>query len=159
MVSAKGWNGSVSFDGRFVTIRRNTIVGRFTMGRSDKRIPVVQVTALQLKLANVVTNGFIQFSFSGAEERNDRRRQRIAGASTDENTVMFLPWHNEAFLKVREQIEEAMAGAGDIADTVVESTGMDDPAARLRRLADLYDLNLLTAQEYADKRAEVLRRM
>lgn len=160
MSLATGWNGSVSFDGRFVTIRRNTIVGRLTMGRSDKRIPVGQLTAVQLKAANVVSNGFVQFSFSGAEERNDTRLHRVANAANDENSVVFLPWHNAAFNALRDEIEQAMA-RGASPDDHPEPTAHTpaDPRAVLEQLAGMFDAGLLSAEEYATKKAEVLRRL
>lgn len=157
-MTAKGWNGSVSFDGQMVTIRRDTLVGRFTMGRSEKRVPVASLTAVQLRRANVVVNGFIQFSFPGAEERNDTRRRSASGAARDENTVVFLPWHNDRFARVREAIEAAMT-EGSAARVEQAAPATHDPRAVLVQLEAMFNDGLLSADEYRAKKAEVLARM
>jgi hypothetical protein len=38
MISAKGHNGTVHFDGRFVTIERKGLFARASVGKGDKRI-------------------------------------------------------------------------------------------------------------------------
>jgi hypothetical protein len=60
-VEAKGVNGTVEFDGDFVTIKRTGTLARMTVGKGDKRIPVAQITAVQWKPPSALIRGFISF--------------------------------------------------------------------------------------------------
>jgi hypothetical protein len=46
-VTAKGKTGEVSFDGRFVTIRRKRVLAQLAVGAGEKRIAVRSITAVQ----------------------------------------------------------------------------------------------------------------
>ena len=46
-LAVKGVNGQVSFDGDFVTIKREGFAARATIGKGDKRLPVSSITAVQ----------------------------------------------------------------------------------------------------------------
>ena len=44
-------------------------------------------------------------------------------------------------------------------DSPAADTESDDAAARLKKLKELYDRRLITAEEYESKREEILRRL
>jgi hypothetical protein len=43
----QGRNGTVIFDGQFVTIQRTGFMARATLGKGEKRIPVASITAVE----------------------------------------------------------------------------------------------------------------
>ncbi|WP_405467508.1 DUF4429 domain-containing protein [Streptomyces canus] len=104
----------VSFDGRFVTVSQRGFARLFA-GRSEKRIPVSQITSVDVKpptgpLTGILP-GWIRFTTAGSP---DAARagfgSRGYNARHDENTVMIpgkkaLP----QFLALRDTIEEAIS--------------------------------------------------
>lgn len=111
LVTAKGYNGQASFDGRFVTITRNGFVARSTVGKGEKRIPLKSLTAVQWKPATHLARGYIQFTIAGGVERRSRFGRATKDALNDENSVVFPPRHQEAFQALRDAVEEAIAEA------------------------------------------------
>ncbi|KUN75393.1 DUF4429 domain-containing protein [Streptomyces griseoruber] len=106
----------VSFDGRFVTVSQRGLARLFA-GRSEKRIPVSQITSVDLKpptgpLTGILP-GWIRFTTAGSP--NAARAgfgSRGYNARHDENTVIIpgkkaLP----QFLALRDTVEEAISGA------------------------------------------------
>jgi hypothetical protein len=124
-ITAKGLTGEVSFDGQFITITRNgwlararadTAMGRLFGDKGEKRIPVQSITAVQWKPANIMSNGFIQFTLAGGIERTGRFRKARKEAVTDENSVVFLVGRQAAaFEQVRNAVEQAIAARGAVA--------------------------------------------
>ncbi|MDQ6933911.1 MAG: DUF4429 domain-containing protein [Actinomycetota bacterium] len=88
VLSAKGHNGTVTFDGTFVTISRKGFLARASVGKGDKRIPVGSITSVQWKPPGAAVNGFIAFSLGGGNERQSRFGHQTAGAAHDENSVI-----------------------------------------------------------------------
>jgi hypothetical protein len=62
MISAKGHNGTVHFDGRFVTIERTGFLARASVGKGTKRIPITSIQAIQWKPPGMLVNGYIEFT-------------------------------------------------------------------------------------------------
>ena len=48
-LQVRGHNGTVTYDGQFVTIARTGFLARATVGKGEKRIPLRHITAVQLK--------------------------------------------------------------------------------------------------------------
>ncbi len=151
----KGVNGTVSFDGTFVTIKRTGPIGRFWLGKGEKRIPLNQIVAVQWKQPGFV-NGFIAFTITGAiETRAGFGRQTIAAATKDENAVIVNQGQASDFQKLREAIEEAIAtrahspGGGT-------SSAAPSMADELAKLADLKNKGVLSEEEFAAQKARLL---
>lgn len=99
-ITAKGVTGTVAFDGRMVTINR---------GKSEKRIPVAQVAAVQFKAASLTTRGFIQFTIPGGNEKTRRGGlSSTIDAAKDENSVLFKRSQEADFQAVRNAVEAAL---------------------------------------------------
>ncbi len=82
-VSAKGYNGTVTFDGTSVTISRTGFIAISTKGHSDKRIPLSRISAVQWKPATRLNNGYISFSLSGGSEKQSKLGRNIQRAMDD----------------------------------------------------------------------------
>jgi hypothetical protein len=107
-MEAKGHNGSVSFDGRLVTIKRSGL-GRLTQAKNDKVIPLRQISAVQLKPAGMLTNGFIEFSIGGGSERGSAAGSATVNAASNENAVLFTKKQAAEFAALRDAVNQALA--------------------------------------------------
>lgn len=107
MVSAKGTNGTITFDGRVITIDRKGFIARSTVGKGTKAIPVTNVIAVQWKPAGL-TAGAISFTIAGGNEVRSRFGRQSTDAMRDENSVAFHRNRQAAFELIRSAIEEAV---------------------------------------------------
>lgn len=110
MITAKGHTGTVSFDGRMVTISHEGMAARLAHGQGEKRIPLRSITAVQWKEPAALTNGFVSFSLAGAVEANRQKGGRTVAAVQDENSVVFTKGQREQMHALKVAIEDALAG-------------------------------------------------
>lgn len=148
---AKGYTGTVEFDGQFVTIKR-TGMARFTIGKGDKRFHVRNVSAVQLKPAGPMVNGFIQFTIPGGNEQRSRFGSQTHNAARDENSVIFTRKQQPAFEQLRSAVEAAIAGSGQL-QPVQPQNGL---AGQLQELARLHQSGVLSDAEFGAAKARLL---
>jgi len=108
-ITAKGHNGTVHFDGKFVTIERTGGLARLSVGKGEKRIPVKSITAVQWKPPGVLTNGYIEFTVTGGNEARSRAGVATAQAVANENAVLVTRKQADDFLALRRAVEDAIA--------------------------------------------------
>jgi Domain of unknown function (DUF4429) len=106
-IVVKGTNGTVSFDGRIVTITR-TGVARMTVGGGEKRIPIGSVTAVQWKAPSMFTRGYMALSVHGETAVRSRAGRQVIDAGKDENAVLFGKKQLADFTALRDRIEAAI---------------------------------------------------
>jgi uncharacterized protein DUF2510/uncharacterized protein DUF4429 len=111
MISARGHNGTVHFDGQFVSIERTGFVARSTVGRSEKRIPLRSIQAVQWKPPGSMIHGYIEFTIAGGREFQARRSLLINEAAGNENAVVVRKSQAPAFEALRNAVEAALAGS------------------------------------------------
>ena len=157
-MEAKGRNGTVGFDGALVSIVRSGFIARTTTGKGEKRLPIGQISAVQVKPASSLVHGYISFSMPGGAEKQATFGSQTYDAYQDENAVVFTKKQQPAFLDLREEVEQALVALHTPAEKGTAVAG-DDPASQLRRLTDLRDEGLITPEEFAQKRAEIIDRM
>lgn len=157
-IEVKGYNGTVIFDGRSITILRKGFLARSTIGKGEKQIPLAHVTAVQFKPAGPIMNGFIQFTVGGGNEPRSRAGSQTHTAVRDENSVIFHYAQRKAFEELRDAVKAALIE--------YHHTGgppqAPAPAAipeQIKQLADLHDAGALTDAEFQAKKAELLGRM
>ena len=109
-IFAKGVNGTVTFDGRFVTIARTGLAARGTIGKGVKRFPVTSIVAIQWKPPGLGVHGFVAFTLPGGMERTSRFGSQSFDAAKDENAVLVAKGQQKKFLALRDAVEAAMAG-------------------------------------------------
>jgi len=56
-----GPNGTLTFDGDWISITRTGALARMSVGNGEKRILVNSITAVQWKSPGALVNGFIAF--------------------------------------------------------------------------------------------------
>ncbi|WP_448222463.1 DUF4429 domain-containing protein [Gordonia iterans] len=100
---AKGYNGTVEFDGRAVVIRREGAIARMSQGSGTKMIPLSSITAVQWKQPGRVTNGYIEFTVPGGREVRGTSKN-----ASNENAVIVTRKQAEDFLALRAAVESAI---------------------------------------------------
>jgi len=149
---AKGINGQIAFDGAIVTITREGFMGRTTHGRSAKSLAAKSIGSVQYKRATSLVNGWVQFSVSGESAIRERLGSKHQDLSKDENAILFRKSALADFDAVVAAIREAQ-GAFSV------GAAIPDAADQIGKLAALRDSGVLTEEEFAAKKAELLSRM
>src|SRR6266542_65967 len=150
-VYAKGHNGQVTVDpdSGWVTIARKGL-GRLGHSKGDQRIPIRSITAVQMRPAGPIANGFIRFTVPGAPGH----RGGLSNAGSDEYAVIFTRKHQAEFDEVRATVERVIGG--------VNATAPQPPAAppsiaeQLAHLGRLHAQGVLDDAEFATAKAQLL---
>lgn len=159
-VLAIGVGGYCAFDGQFVTIQHVGALGRMTVGKGVKRVPLASISAVQIKPAGAVMSGFIQFTLPGSNERRSEFGKQTSDAAGDENSIVFTRDQEAVFLAFRDAVEQAIAVRHSPAVSAApvpapHPTVLD----QIAQLAGLRDAGVLTAAEFDAKKAELLSRL
>lgn len=152
-MEAVGYGGVVTFDGHFITIRHKGL-GRFVVGKGEKRIPVASITSVQLKPAGPLVNGFIQFSLPGGVERRSSFGKQTADAVHDENSVVFTRKQQPQFEALLAEIEAAVVARSRPAPNQAPAAG--GLADQLTQLSQLYTAGALSEREFLAAKARLL---
>ena len=146
-IYAKGVNGQVTVDtdSGWVTIARKGL-GRLGHSKGDHRIPIRQITAVQMRPAGPLANGFIRFTIPGAPSL----RGGLQDATKDEYAVVFTRKHQPEFDAVRATVEQVI---GTPAPTAAPAAGLGD---RLTQLAALHAQGALSDAEYQAAKAHAI---
>ena len=155
-MEVKGHNGTVDFDGDFVTIKRTGFLARASIGKGEKRIPLSSITAVQWKPAGPMMNGFISFTLGGGNETRSRFGSQTSDAVKDENSVIFIKKQMPDFEALRSQVEEAIAARYRPS---APAPAAPDHLSQLKQLGELRDAGILSEEEFAAKKAEILGRL
>lgn len=144
---AKGHNGQIAIEGDWLIIYRKGL-GRAGHSKGDRRIPLKNITAVQMRPGGALANGFIRFSVPGTPEL----RGGLKDATRDENAVIFTKWQQEAFESIRAAIEAYIGGDRMVAP----SQGSGSVADELAKLAQLRDSGVLTDAEFTEQKSRLL---
>lgn len=155
----QGNNGSVTFDGTWVTIERAvdalTVLNQGLAG--TKRIPVSNILSVQFREPGL-TVGYIQFATAAGESRKASGgllRGALSQAVQDENSVLFGQESLGKFNGLRVAVENAISakGAGSISQTV---TSGESRLNQLTSLAELFEKGFLTKDEFEVEKKKLL---
>ncbi|ACL42281.1 hypothetical protein Achl_4330 (plasmid) [Pseudarthrobacter chlorophenolicus A6] len=155
---AVGVGGYCAFDGQFLTIQHVGALGRLSVGKGVKRVPLASISAVQIKPAGAVMSGFIQFTLPGSNERRSEFGKQTFDAAGDENSIVFIRDQEPAFLAFRDVLEQAIAARHS---PVAAAAPAPAPTVldQIAQLAGLRDAGVLTAEEFDAKKAELLSRL
>lgn len=104
---AFGSNGQIRLTRNRVIISRKGFWGFMSQGLSgDKEIPINRITAVQFKLPDNLTKGYLQLSIQGGIES----RGGVFNAANDENTVLFESDHQADFEEIKRYIDSVIDG-------------------------------------------------
>lgn len=143
---ADGSNGSIEVVGDSIVIRRKGFANLLTQGvQGDKQVPIRNITAVQFRSAGSMMAGLIQFTLVGGREF----RGGMLEATKDENAVMFTREQEEAFVALRDYIQQCISAPTGI------SVG-SSPVEEFERLAALHEKGHLTAEEFSEAKKRAL---
>jgi hypothetical protein len=151
---AKGVNGQITISGDWMTIGRKGL-GRLGHSKGERRIPLASITAVQMRPAGPLANGFLRVTIPGSPER----RGGLNDATSDENAVIFTKKHADEFAAVQTYIETYIANriAAHHQPQQVVHQAAPDVADQIRKLASLRDDGILTEEEFQTKKAALLQ--
>jgi hypothetical protein len=150
-LSTKGVNGQVVIDGDWLTIERKGFFGRVGHAKGDRRIPLGSITAVQVRPAGGFANGFIRFTVPGSPEL----KGGLQNATKDENAVIFNKKQAEEFEQLRKTVEDYISARQQGSTRPPEA----DIPAQIEKLGKLRDQGLITAEEFEEKKDELLARL
>jgi Short C-terminal domain len=148
---AKGSGGQLVVTPQKVIIQRKGLLGVMQQ-RGDKEIRLDQISAIQLKKPGL-TAGFCRLSFVGGQEG---KAPTAFGAADDQNAILIQHGQYGEFEQAKaliEQYQQAMAQA-QRAPVVVQAPV--SAADELEKLAALRDRGILSEEEFAAKKRQIL---
>lgn len=149
--TAKGVNGQLIVTPIKVTIQRKGLLG-VMMQQGHKEIRLDQISAVQLKKPGL-TRGFIRISFLGGQES---KRGTVYNAASDENAIVIAAGQTKQFEQAKaliEQYQQAALSARDVPQVMAPPPSAAD---ELAKLAALRDQGVLTEDEFAVKKRQIL---
>ncbi|QDG90903.1 DUF4429 domain-containing protein [Pseudarthrobacter sp. NIBRBAC000502770] len=158
-VLAVGVAGYCAFDGQFVTIQHVGALGRMTVGKGAKRVPLASITGVQIKPAGPLVNGFIQFTLPGGNERRSSFGRQTTDAASDENSIVFNRSQEASFLAFRDAVEQAITARHNPATPATTAATAPSILDQIAQMASLRDAGVLTDEEFEAKKAELLKRL
>jgi hypothetical protein len=143
MLSATGPTGSITFDGRFVTLNR---ARSSFVDRGSREIPIGQISGIQWKDASLLMSGHLKLLIPGSTERQVGQSGAFkSDILRDPNAIVFGRKHQPAFEKIRAAINQAIIGQ--------QNTGMGGPgvslADEIAKLQHLAAAGVLSPEEFA----------
>lgn len=144
--TAKGIGGEVTVTQTSVIINRKGFFALMQNLRGSKEISISNITAVQFKKPGL-TNGFIQFSFSGSSEKSGGSFK----AASDENSVVFSGKHLSQFEYVRDLVNYLRNQPVNPAQPANNGSISD-----LEKLAELKERGIITEDEFAAKKQQIL---
>ena len=151
LLEVKGHTGQLIVTDRKIIIKRKGLGGAIARGvlAGDKEIPIKSITAIEFKNAGWLANGRIQFSILGEVGH----KGGAVSAVNDENTLIFTKGQQDAFVQAKQLIEDLMTKAEQPAQPIMHQLSAAD---ELKKFAELKQQGLITEEEFAKKKKELL---
>jgi hypothetical protein len=150
LLIASGMNGQLEVHPTKIKICRKGLLAFAAHGfKGDKDVLLSAITSIQLKNANLITNGYIQFGFSGSLESKDG----LTDAVSDENTIMFTRGQQAAFMAAKTQIENLIHTSKQPAQSQTTTSSQTD---ELIKLAKLREQGVLSDDEFQQMKQKIL---
>ena len=145
-IEVKGLNGQLELTDSVLRIKRKGVFALMTQGlKGDKEIRISQISSVQLKNANILVNGYIQFAFMGGQEA----KGGLFEGANDENTVVFRASEQAAFVAFKDELQRRIAAATSAPSAI-------SPLEELEKLASLRDRGIVTEEEFLSKKKQLL---
>lgn len=147
-----GVNGQLEVYENRVIIKRKGVLSKLTQGffKGNKEILISKISAIQVKLGTVLTNGYIQFTLSGGNENT----KGLFDATKDENTVMFSKKCNDEVIKIKEGIY-ALLDKDTNSSNPINSGSIADELIKLKKLLDE---GILNEEEFQVEKNRILNK-
>lgn len=120
--------------------------------RSEREILLSQIVSVGFRKATTLGNGFIQFVLSGGREAAD------PDVARDENTILFRSARQAEFERIKAAIEMRKSAARAVLPQYQPQPQPRAPSyiEELEQLASLRDKGVITEDEFAAKKRQIL---
>lgn len=143
---------TVTLDGNFLRIKRKGALNLLNHGMDgEKSIDINNVSGVQMKEAGALTNGYIQFIFSGSKES----KGGLFAATQDENTIMFAKKEQKMADEIKAYVENILANKHSFVAAPQQETKAD-PVDEIRRYKALADEGIISEDEFQQKKKQLL---
>jgi hypothetical protein len=148
-IEATSKGSFLALDGTTVIIRHTGFINQMAKGgmQGEKRIPIKSILSVQFKLPGDFTAGYIQFETAGGSQA--AARGGVFEGAGDENTVLFSADETPQFEAFRDRVDEL------INESTPSSAGASQ-ADELAKFAKLRDQGIITEEEFAQKKKQIL---
>lgn len=145
----KGAGGRLLVTENEVIIQRKGFTAFMLHGlKGDKTISIQNITAIQIKKANILGRGYIQFTLRGGNES----RGGLHDAANDENSVLFDSGYNDYAEEIRKYILNKINNRGK--NTSSQLSGADE----ILKYKKLLDDGIITQEEFQAKKKQLLNK-
>ena len=147
---AEGTNGTLKVNDSTIELIRKGINAKLLGLRGDKEILISSITAIQFKEPGMLTNGFIQFAFSGSNES----KGGVFDAAKDENSIVFTKKNLKQFTYLRDLINNKRHELRN--SNNLNNNNQTNNYSDLEKLADLKAKGIITNEEFEAKKKQIL---
>ena len=121
--------------------------------KGAKKLFYKNISAVHLKEASTFSQGFLQFTFHGSQEKTS-----LSGLSLifDENTIMFSKKDTMTMQEVKRLIEEKIVEASTPAVSHTAVVSEKSAAEQIKEFKELLDLGVITEEEFNQKKKQLL---
>lgn len=148
----KGTNGTIIVKDDTIILQRSGFNARLLGLRGNKEILIKNITSIQFKSPGMLTNGFIQFAFSGSQES----KGGVIDATKDENSIVFTKSEKGNFEKIREVINERRNTLNQSLNFVTSTVAQEDIYSQIEKLSALKDKGIVSEEEFNAKKKQLL---
>lgn len=148
----KGTNGTLIVKENTIELVRTGITARLLGLRGTKEILIKNITSIQYKKPGMLTNGFIQFAFSGSKES----KGGVLDATKDENSIVFEKSAQSQFEKLKDVINEKR-NASEVNHSILQQAlPENDIYSQIEKLSALKEKGIITLSEFEAKKKQLL---
>ncbi|MEA2676077.1 MAG: hypothetical protein QOJ81_218 [Chloroflexota bacterium] len=155
IIEAEGNGGHVWVFPDKIRIKHHGLRGLMTKGfqKGDKDVWIDQIAGIQWRNPGSLWLGHIQFELIGGSTA-------AKTASEDENAVMFDSSRREAFERVKVEVEQRMRAIRlERTRPAAAAAPQVDIPDQIKKLAELRDAGIISADEFEQKKNDLLSRM
>lgn len=149
--SAKGTNGTLMVKENTIELVRSGFNARLLGLRGNKEILIKNITSIQFKKPGLLTNGFIQFAFSGSSES----KGGVFDATKDENSIVFAKSELKNFEMLKDIINEKRNNLQNPSPQMTHVQD-EDIYSQIEKLSILKDKGIVTLEEFEIKKKHLL---
>ena len=156
LIKAEGVDGQLLLLEDGVRMKRREKTDYSARGlKGDKVIPYSQIASIEFKKAGTLTSGYIQFLLLGEH----KSKEGVSSATADENTMTFRAAQQPAFDSMKTVLETKIAAAKMAVTKATVPKAAPQTISyinELEKLASLRDRGILTEEEFAAKKRQIL---
>lgn len=154
IMEANGVGQTVTlFPNKIAISGKKGLMGMIAAGGSSQEIRIKEVTGIEFKKAGSMVNGYIQFRTGASGNSKQGGMLAVFETADDPNTIHFQKAHNNAFMELKDKVEEIMDQMESNQGISVQAPSSAD---ELVKFSALLKDGLITQDEFDKKKKELL---